>query len=64
MLTDKFYEVLENEGIVTIVTWGKEEPQRCTGLSDRLRSGRSINNVPARTLAKRWRSGSRIRVYA
>ncbi len=26
MLSDKFYEVLENEGIVTIVTWGKEEP--------------------------------------
>ncbi len=26
MLTKKFYEVLKNEGIVTIVTWGKGEP--------------------------------------
>jgi hypothetical protein len=26
MLSNKFHEVLENEGIVTIVTWGKEEP--------------------------------------
>ena len=26
MLSDKFYEVLKNEGIVTIVTWGKGEP--------------------------------------
>lgn len=26
MLSDKFHEVLENEGIVTIVTWGNEEP--------------------------------------
>lgn len=26
MLTEKFYEVLKNEGIVTIVTWGKGEP--------------------------------------
>jgi hypothetical protein len=26
MLSEKFYEVLKNEGIVTIVTWGKEEP--------------------------------------
>ncbi len=26
MLSEKFYEVLENEGIVTIVTWGKGEP--------------------------------------
>ena len=26
MLTDKFYEVLEHEGIVTIVTWGEGEP--------------------------------------
>ncbi len=25
-LSKKFYEVLEEEGIVTIVTWGKEEP--------------------------------------
>lgn len=26
MLSEKFYEVLRNEGIVTIVTWGKTEP--------------------------------------
>ncbi len=26
MLTEKFYEVLKNEGIVTIVTWGEGEP--------------------------------------
>lgn len=26
MLSEKFYEVLGNEGIVTIVTWGKTEP--------------------------------------
>lgn len=26
MLSAKFYKVLENEGIVTIVTWGKGEP--------------------------------------
>lgn len=26
MLSKKFYEVLGNEGIVTIVTWGKTEP--------------------------------------
>jgi hypothetical protein len=26
MLSEKFYEVLKNEGIVTIVTWGKGEP--------------------------------------
>ncbi len=26
MLSGKFYEVLRNEGIVTIVTWGKTEP--------------------------------------
>lgn len=26
MLSDKFYEVLKNEGIVTIVTWGEGEP--------------------------------------
>lgn len=26
MLTDKFYEVLEHEGIVTIVSWGEGEP--------------------------------------
>jgi hypothetical protein len=26
MLSEKFYEVLKNEGIVTIVTWGKVEP--------------------------------------
>lgn len=26
MLSDKFYEVLKNEGIVTILTWGKGEP--------------------------------------
>lgn len=26
MLSEKFYEVLSNEGIVTIVTWGKTEP--------------------------------------
>lgn len=26
MLSEKFYEVLENEGIVTIVSWGKTEP--------------------------------------
>lgn len=26
MLSEKFYEVLENEGVVTIVTWGKGEP--------------------------------------
>lgn len=26
MLSDKFYEVLKNEGIVTIVTWGVGEP--------------------------------------
>ena len=26
MLSEKLYEVLENEGIVTIVTWGRTEP--------------------------------------
>jgi hypothetical protein len=26
MLSEKFYEVLKNEGIVTIVTWGNGEP--------------------------------------
>lgn len=26
MLTEKFYEVLKNEGIVTIVTWSEGEP--------------------------------------
>jgi hypothetical protein len=26
MLSEKFHEVLKNEGIVTIVTWGKGEP--------------------------------------
>lgn len=26
MISEKFYEVLKNEGIVTIVTWGKGEP--------------------------------------
>lgn len=26
MLTEKFYEVLKNEGIVTIVSWGEGEP--------------------------------------
>lgn len=26
MLSEKFYEVLKNEGIVTIVTWSNEEP--------------------------------------
>ena len=26
MLSEKFYEVLKDEGIVTIVTWGKGEP--------------------------------------
>lgn len=26
MLSEKFYKVLNNEGIVTIVTWGKAEP--------------------------------------
>ncbi len=26
MLSEKFYEVLKHEGIVTIVTWGKGEP--------------------------------------
>lgn len=26
MLSEKFYEVLGNEGIVTIVSWGKTEP--------------------------------------
>ena len=26
MLSEKFYEVLGNEGIVTIVTWGETEP--------------------------------------
>lgn len=26
MLSEKFYEVLKHEGIVTIITWGKGEP--------------------------------------
>ena len=26
MLTEKFYEVLKNEGVVSIVSWGKDEP--------------------------------------
>ncbi|MBI4856428.1 MAG: pyridoxamine 5'-phosphate oxidase family protein [Acetobacterium woodii] len=26
MLTDKFHEVLENEGVVSIVSWGVDEP--------------------------------------
>ena len=26
MLTEKFYEVLKNEGVVTIVSWGADEP--------------------------------------
>ncbi|MDF2657139.1 MAG: FMN-binding protein [Bacillota bacterium] len=26
MLTEKFYEVLKKEGVVSIVSWGKEEP--------------------------------------
>lgn len=26
MLTDKFYEVLKHEGIVTIISWGEGEP--------------------------------------
>ena len=26
MLTDKFYEVLKHEGIVTLVSWGEGEP--------------------------------------
>ena len=26
MLTEKFYEVLENEGIVSITSWGTDEP--------------------------------------
>jgi hypothetical protein len=26
MITDKFHEVLENEGVVSIVSWGVDEP--------------------------------------
>ena len=26
MLTEKFYEVLKNEGVVSIVSWGMDEP--------------------------------------
>ena len=26
MLTEKFYEVLKNEGVVSIVSWGNDEP--------------------------------------
>lgn len=26
MLTDKFHEVLEKEGVVSIVSWGVDEP--------------------------------------
>ncbi len=26
MLTEKFYEVINNEGVVSIVSWGTEEP--------------------------------------
>jgi hypothetical protein len=28
MLSEKFYEVLKNEGIVTIVTWSNGEPHK------------------------------------
>lgn len=31
MLTEKFYEVLKHEGVVSIVSWGEEEPHvTCT----------------------------------
>ena len=31
MLTEKFYEVLQHEGVVSIISWGKEEPNvTCT----------------------------------
>lgn len=31
MLTDKFYEVLQNEGVVSITSWGEGEPHvTCT----------------------------------
>ncbi len=26
MLTEKFYDVLKNEGVVSIISWGEEEP--------------------------------------
>jgi hypothetical protein len=36
MLTEKFYEVLKNEGIVTIVSWGEGEPHIINELSGTL----------------------------